>query len=146
MSTAPAEVIDNAPVIFQYNGKEYKLPPLKLKQWSEFCEWVAFFPYNRAKNQGIAKEELRDILKECNGKFYSVQSFEVLQMIVSFPGSLKIMEISLKFGQPSISEQEIDDVLTNSDWLEIWDRVLSKNGFAPKTETTEGNENPPSQV
>src|SRR5688572_29258357 len=97
---------------FDVDKKKYFLPNLGMKQWAEFCQWVAFIPYRIAKREAAPEDILRETWKECTKQSFSPSSIEVLRHLATTDGFFKAFELSLRRGNPGITDEEIDKLIT----------------------------------
>lgn len=136
-------MLANSPLSFKYKEKVYQLANLRLKEWGQFCDWVAFYKYHRAKAQSVDSATLKELLSEALDTRLAIDSPEVFAKIFSADGSLKLVELSLRRGNPKITETEIEELLeeqpfTDEDQIPAFgDRFLDLIGIkVPKNETT----------
>lgn len=129
------KVVDNQ-ISFEVKGKLYRLANLTLRDWGEFCEFVKFQPYYKARKHGASREELREILDECvKGKNYNVNSPEILQFAGTLEGFFKLFEISLR--RTATPEKDIQLLLQESDeeiFVDVAPRFFDLIGFISKSD------------
>lgn len=124
---------------------EHKLGKLRLRHWTEYCEFIALYDYHKAKRNGADKELLDELFRDGLKKSLSPTSPEVL---LSFSNPIclaKMLEIGLKVANPNISQKQISEFLDDEDkYADYVMDFLKLQGFdLTKVENSEGNLTPP---
>lgn len=100
---------------------KYILGKMTLKHWAEYAQYIGFLEYHKAKSNDAPKEILDELFRKGLASDYSPTSPEVLESFDNAICFSKLLEISLKIGNPGISENEITEYLSNDD---IYSREL----------------------
>lgn len=133
-------MLANSPLSFKFKEKNYQLANLRLKQWGQFCDWVAFYNYHRAKAQNVDNASLQQLLKDALDTKLAVDSPEVFSKIFSAEGAGKLIELSLRLGNPTITEKEIEEIQEVQPYVDeipsFADRFLDLIGIKVKNEQT----------
>jgi hypothetical protein len=96
---------------------KYRFGQLRLSHWTEYAQFVGFQDYYKAKRNDPPDDLLKELFREGLAKDYSPTSPEVLKSFNDPICMEKLLEISLRIGNPGITEKEIQDLLSNDELL-----------------------------
>ena len=96
-------------------GSELKFGKLKLKHCAEYAQYIGFKEYHKAKLNDPPKEILDELFRKGLNTNYDPNSPEVLGSVLDPICFSKLLEISLKVGNPKATEKQIQEILDAAD-------------------------------
>ncbi len=96
---------------------KYKFGQLRLSHWTEYAQFVGFQDYYKAKRNDPPEDILKELFREGLAKDLSPTSPEVLQSFNDPICMEKLLEISIRIGNPGIAEKEVQELLSNEELL-----------------------------
>src|SRR3990167_4229333 len=139
MTTISFHQLAGGSLEIEHAGISYKFANLGMKHWAEFCQYVGFLQYHKAKQNDAPKEILDELFREGLNKKLQIDSNEVLQAFRNPIAIVKLMEISLNIGNTGISEKIKAEIFNTDAYVEVLHSFLELIGLGT-SETNEGDE------
>jgi len=107
-----------APVTIEAGGRSWELHPLRLRDWGRLERWMRDEVIRAAtevlKDADLDEARMGIVMREAHRQAaaMSIQSADAMQgLLSSLGGMLKIIYLSLRHGEPNLTEAEFDDRL-----------------------------------
>ena len=144
MTTVSFQQLAGGNLVLEHDGKSYNLVSMGMRQWAEFCQFVGFLDYHKAKLNDPPEDILKELFKQGLNAKLQIDSPEVLRALNNPIAVCKLLEISLELGNPGITKTTVNKIIGAEEYIQIIPQFLDLLGLSitPK-ETTEGNEVPP---
>lgn len=118
--------------------KEFKLSPLGMKQWGQYCLWFKFKAYKEAKLIGVDEKHLREIFATCNVLNYQLDSPEIRTSLSDPTCLVYFLYLAATVNDPRINEHEFCSLINHNSLSDILDPLLGLMGLGGN-ETEEKN-------
>lgn len=110
-----------APTTVELGGKNYRLTPLRDRDWGEFEKWLQDRHYAAARRnlQGLNAEAQRDLMRHAHDRATAIvfTDNESAKMMGTYEGACFITYLSLRHEHPEITEDEVADLLFDPEAL-----------------------------
>jgi hypothetical protein len=118
------------------DGKRYELSPMTLGNMRQFKEWVQLLPYSfflahkdLMPPEQAAQEGSR-VLKECLDRHLTEGSPEVTAAMDTMEGALHLLHLMLRKNHPTLTVEELEDVVTVSSLQHLGSLIKACNAVA----------------
>lgn len=112
-----------APTTVELGGKQYRVSPLRDKDYGEFEKWVQDRHMELAQRagDGLSVEDRQALLKHAYDRASQITmaSPEAIQAVITLEGSIKLLWLHLRHEHPDLTEETVSGLLMNAATQEV---------------------------